>query len=203
MLGNISLMFFTLTRKTFTSPCLRDLRKKALNATTKQLASGLSMFQPTISSTATSTTTSGRWATQVPAVLAPKSMSILAQQKRKQKCQGVNSLIRMTLKLSKSGTSYSCSTTAKRMALSNHFLCTSSIRVWASNAWCACCRVRTPTTTPIFSNPSSRKRNNYPALLMERKKMLMWPCVWLLTISVPSLSPLLTVSCPVMRKRVM
>ena len=48
--------------------------RKAWSETTRQPPSGRSICLPTISSTATSTTTSGKWGTRVPADPAPKSI---------------------------------------------------------------------------------------------------------------------------------
>ena len=63
---------------------------KVWNATTRQQVTGLSTCQPTTSSTVTSTTTSGRWAKQVLAVLAQRFTWILVLQRRRLRCQAVS-----------------------------------------------------------------------------------------------------------------
>ena len=81
---------------------------------------GLSTCLPTISSTATSTTTFGRWATQDLAAPALRFTSTHALRKKKLKCPVVNSSTKTTHRSSRYGTSCSCSSTARPTALSNH-----------------------------------------------------------------------------------
>ena len=138
-------------------PYSRVARRKVWNATTRLQVIGPSTCQLTTSSMVTSTITSGKWAIQVLAVLAQRFTWILVHRKKRLRCQAVNWLTRITHRSSKSGTSCSCSTTARLMVLSNHSQCTLSIQVWASSAWFACCRISTLTMIQISSSQSSRK----------------------------------------------
>ena len=63
-LGSISLVFSTSTPRTSTSRSSRATRRKAFLATKRRPSFGGSTCPRTISLTATSTTTSGRWATR-------------------------------------------------------------------------------------------------------------------------------------------
>ena len=68
---------------------------------------------PTISSTATSTTISGKWAIPVPVAPALKSILTHAVQRRRQRCPAVSWSTRTTHRSLRYGTSCSCSSTAK------------------------------------------------------------------------------------------
>ena len=64
--------------------------KKDLNATTKRPLIGRSSSRPTTSSTATSTTTFGKWVPRAPAVRVLKSISTCVRKKKKRKCPAAN-----------------------------------------------------------------------------------------------------------------
>ena len=70
---------------------LRAARLMDSNATKKQQAIGKRIFLKTISSTATSTTTLGKWAIPVHVAHVAKSISTFAMRKKRQKCQVLNS----------------------------------------------------------------------------------------------------------------
>ena len=176
-------------------PYSKAVPKRDWHATMRLLASGSSSCLKTTSSTATSTTTSGRWATQVLAVLAQRFMSILVLRRRRLRCLDVNLSTKTIHRSLRYGTSCSCSTTVRLTARSKACLLRSSTPVWASSVWFVPFRARLPTTTPMCSSRSSRCWATCQAASMVTTRRRTSLCVWLLTTCVPSPSPLPTVSC--------
>ena len=96
-------------------------------------------------------TTSGRWAIQDPAAPAPKSTSTCAAMPSGLLSTVLRWSTRATRRLSKYGTSYSCSTTARPTVRSNRCPPRLSIPVWALNASVWPCRVKTSNyDTDVF-----------------------------------------------------
>ena len=125
-------------------------RSPSITRTTRRTASGRSSpASPTTSSSASRPpTTSGPWATPVPAVRAPRSSTITAPTSR----AALRARRTPTATASsRSGISSSCSSSSLAPASASRCPSPRSTPAWASSASRRCCRARTTTTRPISS----------------------------------------------------